>query len=112
MQNLNKNAGKILIIGRNFNEQITEKRSLSSSIEKISKMGSVTSKAIKNNLNELVSNIGTAFEGLNDKLNSYKLDEINLKIEISATGQVAILGSGVSATGTGGIELKFKYSER
>ena len=40
-----------------------------------------------------------------------QLDEIELSVEISASGEVKLIGSGVKADGKGAIKLKFKRSE-
>ncbi|NJP08354.1 MAG: hypothetical protein HC866_01860 [Leptolyngbyaceae cyanobacterium RU_5_1] len=37
-----------------------------------------------------------------------QLDEIELSVEISASGEVKLIGSGVKADGKGAIKLKFK----
>jgi len=63
-------------------------------------------------LSEKLATFVGALEKTLDRLKevggTYELDEVTVSVEISTTGNVSLLGSGVSATGTGGLELTFK----
>jgi hypothetical protein len=64
--------------------------------------------------------IGESLANLSDALSQtfqhikavgdYTLDEVTVSVEISASGKVAILGTGAEVSGKGGVQLKFRRS--
>lgn len=59
------------------------------------------------NLLDFINKIETTLEGVNLKIKNYELDEIEMSLEVSASGRISLLGS-VGADASGGITLKFK----
>ena len=62
---------------------------------------------VVDNLSSLIAVFSNCFNSIHTSNGSYELDEIELKVEISAEGQIALVGS-IGAECTGGITLKFK----
>jgi hypothetical protein len=60
------------------------------------------------NLNVFISRLDTVFQDVPEELAGFKLDEIEVSLEISANGQVALWGIGGQVGGKGGIGLTFK----
>ncbi|MEQ9052074.1 MAG: hypothetical protein RLO12_05220 [Fulvivirga sp.] len=61
----------------------------------------------KKGIESFTSMIGESIDSFGGKLENFQLDEITVKIDITAEGQVLFLGTGGKASGTGGIQLKF-----
>ena len=66
----------------------------------------ISSQKITQNINNIVQ---TLSEGLSviKETNSWEVDEITLKLEISASGEVKLVGA-ISTGMSGGIEIKLK----
>jgi len=101
-----KSDGELIIIGRDFSEKKTRG---DNKFDEALKIGKITSERLKTELTGITNSIGGAIEKINLGLEHYALDEISIKLELTTEGKIGILGSGVSASGTGGIELKFKF---
>lgn len=59
------------------------------------------------NLSDFITRLGTSLEHIQSNMLNYTLDEIEINIEVSATGSISLVGS-IEAGTTGGITLKFK----
>ncbi len=101
-----KTKHEIAIIGREYSGNLTRGR-----LEDSLKIGTVTSEKLKTELANITASVGETLETINLGLKQYFLDEISIKLEITTEGKIALLGSGVSTSGTGGIELKFKKKD-
>lgn len=66
----------------------------------------VDASALRANFQALLAGIGSLLQNVDDKISSFSLDEITLSIEVTASGQLGILGTGATAGGTSGFELK------
>ena len=62
---------------------------------------------IKQSLNDKIDLIGEMLSDAEDKVEKFKLEEVEFSLELSAQGEVAILGSGISTGMSSGIKLKF-----
>ncbi len=62
---------------------------------------------LEQNLRECINNIGSVLNNVNKEMDNYNLDEVEVSLQIDATGSVNLIG-GLSAGVTGGITLKFK----
>lgn len=62
---------------------------------------------LQKNLAEFIDRLGTSLECVQSRISNYDLDEIEINIEVSATGSISLVGS-VEAGATGGITLRFK----
>ena len=62
---------------------------------------------LQTNLAEFINQLGTSLENVQSTIRNYVLDEIEVCIEISATGSISLVGS-IEAGATGGVTLKFK----
>lgn len=102
----------LLVIAADFTSVEEETRSLSSKAQKVFTAATVSAETLKEGIRNISEGISEALDGINETIAEYTLEEISIKLEISATGQVAILGSGVSATSTGGLELKFTKKKK
>ncbi len=95
----------ITIIGREF-ESTTRGKGIGLN-EKL-KLSEVSGKKLKKEITKITNSLSQIIEQNEVTVNNFTLDEIAIKLEVSASGKIAILGNGVSTSGTGGIELKFK----
>ena len=62
---------------------------------------------VKSSLSQFVSDIESIFDGLEEKIEHYNLDEIELRIALSTSGSISLIGA-VETGIEGGISLKFK----
>lgn len=60
------------------------------------------------NLAEFLNTMGGIVEGLPTGLGQFELKEMSLAIEVSATGKISLLGSGVDVSGKSGLTLTLK----
>lgn len=95
---------KMIVIGREFS---TETRG---NINSVFRVGEIDPEVIKEQLNSIGQTLASSLDNIETGLKNYELSELTVKLEVSASGKVAILGNGVSSSGTGGIELKFVKS--
>ncbi|MCL6754669.1 hypothetical protein KBT16_28285 [Nostoc sp. CCCryo 231-06] len=74
----------------------------------------VSAQTLEQNMSHFLKVVGSLFSQAEQqaKVNSkMQLDEIELSVEISADGEVKLIGSGVKAGSKGAIKLKFKRQE-
>ncbi|MEH2124724.1 Pepco domain-containing protein [Nostoc sp.] len=74
----------------------------------------VSAQTLEQNMSHFLKLVGSLFNQAEQqaKVNSrMQLDEIELSVEISADGEVKLIGSGVKAGSKGAIKLKFKRQE-
>ncbi|MEH2391027.1 MAG: hypothetical protein V7K21_04905 [Nostoc sp.] len=74
----------------------------------------VSAQTLEQNMSHFLELVGSLFSQAQQhaKVNSkMQLDEIELSVEISANGEVKLIGSGVKAGSKGAIKLKFKRRE-
>lgn len=62
---------------------------------------------LKENLNDFTDKISEVLNGIQGKIKNYQLDEIELNVELSASGSIRLIGS-VEVGTTGAITLTFK----
>jgi len=94
---------EIFVISSDFNDFTTR-----GSIElQDMKIGHFPIRKLKSELEHITKAIGNVIDTQALNLKQYQLGEITIKLQVSTTGQLAILGNGISATGSGGIDLKF-----
>jgi hypothetical protein len=63
---------------------------------------------LKQRLNDFLSCIQDVVQGIPDTLGDYTLDTITLAVEVSAKGQVSLLGTGGEIAGKGGLTFTLK----
>jgi hypothetical protein len=66
----------------------------------------VTPETLKDNFKRFIDNMSTALEGLPGTLAGFSIEELELAVEISAEGELKLLGSGAKLAGKTGITLK------
>ncbi|MEA5601838.1 hypothetical protein [Nostoc sp. UHCC 0252] len=74
----------------------------------------VSAQTLEQNMTHFLKVVGSLFSQAQQqaKVNpKMQLDEIELSVEISADGEVKLIGSGVKAGSKGAIKLKFKRQE-
>lgn len=62
---------------------------------------------LRNNLADFVGALNEALKGIPDLLEGFKLDEIEVVVEVSGEGSIQMLG-GLKVGASGGITLKLK----
>ena len=92
----------IKVICRNDNLQLSKGAISSSFLTK-----NLSLDTLKTSLSDFVSKINDTLLDFNLKVKNYDLDEIEMTVEVSASGGVNLIGA-VEAEATGGITLKFK----
>ena len=75
----------------------------------------VSAQHLEQNMGHFLSVIGGIFnraeQQAQEKNSGMQLDEIELSVEISAEGEIKLLGTGVKGGGKGGLTLRFKRSQ-
>lgn len=69
---------------------------------------SIPIETLNNNLAQFVKHVSRGLLSISSEIKEYQLDEVEVKLEISADGQIGLIGS-VGAGCTGGVTLKFKH---
>ncbi len=62
---------------------------------------------LEENLKAYIISIGTILNNLSNEIHDYNLDEVQVSLQVGASGSISLIGS-VSANISGGISLKFK----
>jgi len=95
----------ITIIGR----EDTEDRALLGTVRDwMYAQEKVSIRKLKSALSGFTSNMGEILDGLPDEVAGYKLESIDVSLEISAKGNVSLMAIGGEAGGTGGLILHLK----
>lgn len=68
----------------------------------------ISVETVHRNLASTIANLRQAFAGLRDAGGDLPLKSVEVSFEISASGSINILGTGVETSGTGGITLTFE----
>jgi len=68
----------------------------------------ISPEILKNGLLNVVNSISSVLEKIDENMESYRLEEISIALELTASGKIAIVGSGIDAGSKGGIQLKFQ----
>ncbi|MBE8987276.1 hypothetical protein [Nostoc sp. LEGE 12450] len=74
----------------------------------------VSAQTLEQNMTHFLKLVGSLFSQAEQQAKVHskmQLDEIELSVEISADGEVKLIGSGVKAGSKGAIKLKFKRQE-
>ena len=101
----NMSERTITIIGR----EDTEDRALLGTVRDwMYAQEKVSIRKLKSALSGFTSNMGEILDGLPDEVAGYKLESIDVSLEISAKGNVSLMAIGGEAGGTGGLILHLK----
>lgn len=92
-----KAAREMIVLTSEFDEGVRDGNASRISVE-----------TLKTELKNLSSFVSEALTDAGAMLGDYELDEVTIKVEINASGKIAILGTGISTSATGGLTLKFK----
>jgi hypothetical protein len=65
---------------------------------------------LESNVNIFVAQMSSILSKAPDSISKFRLDEFTVSVEISASGEISILGTGAGAEVKGGVEFKFKRS--
>jgi hypothetical protein len=71
----------------------------------------VSSDVLAKNLQSFCEEISEAFDGVTTAVKNYQLDSVEITVQVSATGEVRLVG-GASAQLTGGLKLIFLRQSR
>jgi hypothetical protein len=63
---------------------------------------------LKARLDAFLAAMGTVFESLPDAVGAYQLDSLTMAVEVSAKGNISLLGAGGEVGGKSGLTFTFK----
>jgi len=69
---------------------------------------SLDAEVLMKNLDAFLNTMGQVIDKVQGQFQSYQLDTIKLKADLSASGSISLLGSGGKLEGSGGLEFTFK----
>lgn len=69
--------------------------------------GTVSASDLKNGLNTFLGNFSDVFSDCSQKIGDFYLDEIEIKVDISLSGGIRLIGAAEAKT-TGGLTIKLK----
>lgn len=72
------------------------------------RLASIKIEALAENVREFLEKIEKIMAETPDEMGKFQLTEFTVSAEISATGSLSVLGTGVETTGSGGLEFKFE----
>lgn len=70
----------------------------------------VAAEKLAQQLSEFRAQFSTVLDAMDEPAGRYQIHEVKVTLELSAEGEISILGSGVTAGGKAGLELTFKRS--
>lgn len=68
----------------------------------------VSADELQTRLRNFLTSMQGVVEGLPDKLGEFKLEQVTLTAEVSAKGQISLLGTGGEVAGKGGLTFTLK----
>ena len=99
-------AEGIEIVGRDTDEEVEEVRSFGWFIRR----GTVAPETLRDSLRKFMSSLEEALQGTPINVAGYEVEELQLALEVTAKGSVALLGTGGEVGGKGGITLTLRRS--
>jgi hypothetical protein len=102
----------VLVIYDDYELQQGAKNIWNTSIPTVRKLGVLDTAKLADNLKELCKHLGTVFDKVTTAVENYELQTVEVVIDITAKGEVKLLGSGVSGDMKGGIKLVFSRQSR
>ncbi len=105
------NSG-VVILYDEYEQEEGAKGIWDASIRTVKKMGVLDTSALAANLQELCKQMGQIFEGVTTAVKNYELKNVEIVVDITAKGEVKLLGSGVTGDMKGGIRLVFSRQNR
>jgi hypothetical protein len=63
---------------------------------------------LSENVNVFIAQIGTVLDNAPSNVKQFRLDEISFTVEVTASGELSIMGTGVGAEAKGGMTFTFK----
>lgn len=103
-----ENHGGIFISSLGGKSNLPTRGVLGDARTKVSNLTIVAADKLADHMKSFSSQFGQALSSISDIGGNFHLDEVKVSLEITAEGQVAIMGSGISTGGTAGVELTFK----
>ena len=70
--------------------------------------GTISTVELQQRLKSFLDQIGDVLQQLPQGLGDFELDAICISVEVSATGKVSLLGSGIETVGKGGLTFTLK----
>jgi hypothetical protein len=90
-------------------EERGEDRGLSDVLERLGiRRTHVPVEQLQQNIKGFLDKMRSVVEALPDALGAYRLEEITLSVEVTAKGQVGLLGTGGEVGGKGGLTFALK----
>ncbi len=95
-----------MIVYSEFERQTGEKSILDTSQRLVDRVGTVSSNTLAKNLESFCEQVGEVFDGVSAVVKNYQLDTVEITVEVSAKGEVRLIGSASSEL-RGGLKLIF-----
>lgn len=106
----NIEQSSILVIYEDLEEVEGTKGIFGSALHAAQKIGVLNTEALTNNLKWFCNQMIGMFHGITTSVKNYELDKIEIVIEVTAKGEIKLVG-GVSSDLKGGVKLVFQKSK-
>ena len=103
---------EVLVVYDDYELEQGAKGIWDSSIQTVKKLGVLDTAKLADNLKQLCKHLGAVFENVTTAVENYELQTVEVVVDITAKGEVKLLGSGVSGDMKGGIKLVFSRHSR
>jgi hypothetical protein len=67
--------------------------------------------SVREHLASFLAGMESALEAVPRALSAFRVDEVTLTLEVSATGKVSLVGTGAEVTGKGGLTILLRRQE-
>lgn len=74
--------------------------------------GQIDPDELKERLTKFLNSMESVIQGVRDEFGGFALDSVTLTVEVSAKGQVSLLGTGGELAGKGGLTFTLKRKQK
>ena len=103
--------GGIVVLYNDYTQEQGSKSIWGTTVEAIRKVGILNTGELANNLRTFCTQMEEVFEGVVTNAHEYELSTVELVVEITAKGEIRLLGSGIGSDIKGGVKLVLSKRE-
>jgi hypothetical protein len=108
----NNEKASVLVVYEDYEQEEGAKGIWNTSVQAIRKVGILNTEELANNLRGFCKQMGEVFEGVTTAVKNYELKNVEIVVEITAKGEIKLIGSGMSSDIKGGIKLVFSKQNK